>query len=194
MSRRHAAQLVALTFGATGVSYFLRQSAPLGRDVSRSPTARALLETRQGPIEGPPSADLTVVVFSDYLCPACRVASAALDQAVSADGNVRVVYREWPIFGLASERAARVALAADAQGIYPQVHRGLMRASPPLDEQTLRSVVEQAGGRWDVLERYLSTRQRVIDQSLTQTRVDAVFLELAPPPFTSLVTSSSPGP
>ncbi len=182
LSRRHAAQLIALTFGAVGVSYVLRQSAPLGRDVSHSPTARALLATKQGPIKGPPDADLTVVVFNDYQCPACRVASAALDEAFSADKNVRVVYREWPIFGPSSERAARVALAADGQGIYPEVHRGLMRASPPLDEQTLRSVVEQAGGRWDVLKRDLNTRQQAIDRTLAQTGVDAFFLELSGTP------------
>jgi protein-disulfide isomerase len=40
----------------------------------------------------------------------------ALEEAVQRDGKVRVIYKDWPIFGPPSERAASVALACAEQG------------------------------------------------------------------------------
>ena len=57
-------------------------------------------------------------------------------KAVARDGNIRLVYKDWPIFGAQSERAAKVALAADRQGIYPSVHHALMHM--PVDGQSMR--------------------------------------------------------
>jgi protein-disulfide isomerase len=42
---------------------------------------------------GAPDADLTLVVFADYACPACREAQPAIDQLLAQDRKLRVVYR-----------------------------------------------------------------------------------------------------
>jgi protein-disulfide isomerase len=42
--------------------------------------------------------------------------------------DLRIVYKEWPILGEASQLAARAALAADKQGQYHEVHTSLMRS------------------------------------------------------------------
>lgn len=91
-----------------------------------------------------------------------------MEAAVVKDGHVRVVYLDWPIFGSRSERAARVALAADRQGLYPAVHTRLMNEQRPLDEKVLQSAVEKSGGDWSRLQRDLAVHERAIDEELAE--------------------------
>nr|WP_241233695.1 DsbA family protein [Altericroceibacterium xinjiangense] len=116
-------------------------------------------------------------MFTDYQCSACRKADPALRRAVARDGNVRVVYKDWPILGERSERAATVALAAHRQGIYPSVHRQLMK-SPSLDDTALRNAVEGAGGDWEQVEADLLTHGPAIANQLAANRLDAFALVL----------------
>lgn len=181
-TRRELIALVALGFGGWGVSQVLQRTAPIGRDVSGNGTAQALVHDTAAPSEGPMDADLTVVAFNDYQCPACRRASPELEAAFTADAGVRLIYKEWPIFGVASERAARVALAADRQGIYSEVHRALMRASPDLEQSSIRSIVARSGGSWDLISRDLRDRQTDLDVQLAKTGGQAFALGLSGTP------------
>lgn len=113
----------------------------------------SLLNDRASPSSGPADARVSVVVFTDYQCGACRLAHPAMLRAVAAAGDVRVVYRDLPVFGPRSEQAALVALAMRAQGLYPQAHDALMREPRPLDPPVLREVVTRLGGDWARAER-----------------------------------------
>jgi len=42
---------------------------------------------------GAADADVTLVVFADYACPACREAQAVIDQLLAQDHKLKVVYR-----------------------------------------------------------------------------------------------------
>ena len=178
MTRRDWMALAAAVLIGWLVSLGLRRAAPVGRDVGDNPIAAAILADRAAPALDPSNADLTLVVFTDYRCPACRRSAAALDAAVARDGRVRVVYRDWPIFGPASVRAARVALAAARQGIYPRLHTALMAEPRRLDPVVLRANVEQAGGDWQRLLRDLATHSGEIDAQLDRNRRDAQGLGL----------------
>ena len=101
-------------------SQLLQRTAPLGRDVSSNGTARTLIGDAEAPTDGPADADLIVVIFTDYQCPACRRASPELDAAYASDSHVRLIHKKWPIFGAASEQAARVALTANRPGHLPE--------------------------------------------------------------------------
>ncbi|WP_026791692.1 DsbA family protein [Pleomorphomonas oryzae] len=70
--------------------------------------------------------DLTIVAFSDYNCPFCKKAEPDLARAVRDDGNIRLVYKDWPILTQASVYGARMALAAHYQGAYERAHHALM--------------------------------------------------------------------
>lgn len=164
------------------MGYVFRRTAPLGRDVSGNEVAQWLLRGRGAPREGPADADVTVVVFTDYQCPACRKAEPQLRMAFEDDRKVAIVYKDWPIFGPVSQRAARVALAADRQSIYPQVHHALMRERRLLEPPVLRDVIERAGGRWDRIERDLTDHGRAIDAALAQTRREAFLLGISGTP------------
>nr|WP_246751922.1 DsbA family protein [Bradyrhizobium diazoefficiens] len=80
----------------------------------------------QTPTGGNPNGDLTIVDFFDYNCPYCKLAAKSLEKIVKIDGNIRIVYRDWPILAETSITGARLALAAKYQGQYLAVHHALM--------------------------------------------------------------------
>jgi protein-disulfide isomerase len=80
------------------------------------------------PFIGAEAADVTIISFIDYNCPYCKRMQPELAGIVEADPRVRVLYKEWPIFGDASEQASRIAIAASYQGMYEEAHNAFMAA------------------------------------------------------------------
>lgn len=173
--------LFGLVLLGLAVSYWLRSTSAIGRYVGDSPSAARLLADDRSPATTAGAADLTVVVFTDYQCPLCRRADPAFRSAAARDGNLRVVYKDWPIFGESSEKAARGALAAHRQGLYLPVHRALMRA-PAVDEAALRRAVEDAGGDWRRLQADLVRHAPAIARDLALNGEEAFSLGLAGTP------------
>ncbi|MEH2594992.1 protein-disulfide isomerase [Bradyrhizobium sp. AZCC 1577] len=89
-------------------------------------TRDMILNDPETPTGGNPNGDLTIVDFFDYNCPYCKGAAKSLEKVVKADGNIRLVYRDWPILHPTSIIGARLALAAKYQGKYLPVHHALM--------------------------------------------------------------------
>jgi protein-disulfide isomerase len=163
------------------VSHGLGRTREVGRYVGDSPTAAQILQDRRSPAVASGAADVTVVVFTDYQCPVCRRTDPAFRAAIARDGNLRVVYKDWPIFGDRSRKAAEVALAANRQGLYAPVHHALMRA-PGLDRPGLRRVVEAAGGNWRQLETDLVRDAEPVAEQLAANATEAFGLGLAGTP------------
>lgn len=177
LTRRDSLQLAGLVAGATLLTTVLRMRRPLGRNVSGVASADKIREDRSSPASENPDADLTLIVFTDYRCPACRSAHPAMKRAVEKDGKVRVVYKDWPIFGDLSERAARVAIASDLQKIYPAVHDRFMTQRTH-DEVALRSAIKEAGGDWDRLQEDLARNRSNISAELARNSTHAFNLGL----------------
>jgi len=177
LMRNEVLQLCAVVAVAIGVMLLLRNSRPLGQDVADNALARAIREERLSPSAGQATADLTLIVFTDYRCPACRKAHPAMRKAVENDGNLRVVYKDWPIFGDRSERAARIALASASQNIYPQVHDRLM-TGPAATDEDLKLAVQQSGGDWPRVLSDLAHRRMQIEAQLTYNKKQAFELGL----------------
>lgn len=74
-----------------------------------------LLRDPAAPFIGAENADVTIIGFVDYNCPYCKKMQPEIDGLLKADPKVRVLYKDWPIFGDVSETAARTALAAGYQ-------------------------------------------------------------------------------
>ena len=107
---------------------------------------RDLLENDpNAPVIGNPDGSVTVVEFFDYNCPYCRNAKVELDSLTSADPDVRVVLREWPVLGEGSVFAARAALAAREQGKYEEFHNALMTMQGRAEEQSVLRVAASVG-------------------------------------------------
>lgn len=84
-----------------------------------------------------------VAVFSDYQCAWCRVLSEVL---IDMDGaGVAVTWHEWPVFGPASETAARAALAAGMQGGHLAFHQRLMNGAFAPTPAYLAALAEDEG-------------------------------------------------
>lgn len=172
-----------LTLGMAGgagwvLGRVLSRTAPVGRDVRASGAVAAILDDPEAPAIGPSSASLRLAVFSDYRCPACRHGFPALTEAVARDGDVRLLFKDWPIFGAASVTAARVALAGVSQGIYPEVHRRLMTTPGTLDSTQLRAAVAASGGDWSRVVEDLSMHGARIDAHLRRHAAEAASIGL----------------
>lgn len=157
-----------------------RPRAMPDRDVGEA--ADAILADDGSPQDGPDDATLRLAVFSDYRCPACRRAFPELEEALARDGGVRVVHKDWPIFGAPSERAARIAIAAAQQGLYPAVHRRLMTDARAIDEAMLRDTVTAAGGDWQQATRWLADHDDIVSARLQRNGRQALSIGLTGTP------------
>lgn len=125
------AALVGLSGGAKG------QTNPPGRDeVLRDPDI---------PSAGNENGDVTIVEFFDYQCSYCKTIAPVLADVVKQDGRVRLVLKDWPIFGELSVQAARLVLGAKYQNKYHDAHYALMAAKGKLTETRLVETLKDAG-------------------------------------------------
>ncbi len=113
-----------------------RQAIPRLRDrLERDPNS---------PVGGNPGGDVTIVEFFDYRCPYCKRVAPTVRELLERDGNIRLVYKEWPILGPDSEFAARAALAAREQGRYPEFHDRIMGLKR-VDEASVLAAARELG-------------------------------------------------
>ncbi|ARP67131.1 MULTISPECIES: DsbA family protein [Mesorhizobium] len=113
----------------------------------------ALLNDPASPIAGNPDGDIAVVSFFDYNCGVCRAAALDLQEALSNDPNVKLVFKELPVLGPASKFAARAALASYKQGKYQAFHLALMAFPGFLNQRTTLAVAERVGLDLEQLKR-----------------------------------------
>jgi protein-disulfide isomerase len=104
-----------------------------------------LLRDPDSPVAGNPDGDVTIVEFSDYQCPYCKRAHAAVQSVVAADGKVKVVYKDLPILGEPSRIAAVAALAARSQGKHIALHNALMEYAGKIDRDKIMEIAASVG-------------------------------------------------
>ncbi|MEO0617767.1 MAG: DsbA family protein [Pseudomonadota bacterium] len=104
----------------------MRAEQEANAKVAIQANAAKIFRASGDPIFGNPDGDVTVVEFFDYNCGFCRRAIPHLTDLVASDKNVKVVFKEFPIFGEESEQAALAALAAREQGKYWEMHVALL--------------------------------------------------------------------
>ncbi|MBU3029177.1 DsbA family protein [Paracoccus marinaquae] len=105
----------------------------------------ALERDPNAPVLGNPRGDITLVEFFDYNCPFCKKMVGPMQQLISSDPQLRVVYREWPVFGADSEFAARASLASLDQGKYWQFHASLLGMKGRAVEATVMRSAREVG-------------------------------------------------
>lgn len=137
--------LAALAF-AVPMTPAVGQQQP---DLSR----KAVIDDPVAPKRAGTAYDVTVVEFFDYNCPYCRVMVADIHQLISKDPQLRVVLREWPVFGAGSLYSARASLASLRQGKFWRFHTGLMGIEGPADDKSALPVAEAAGLDMDRLRK-----------------------------------------
>jgi protein-disulfide isomerase len=126
------------------------------------------------PVLGNQRGDITIVEYFDYRCPYCKKVNPDLQQVVRDDGQVRLVFKDWPIFGEVSIYAARLALAAKYQNKYAEAHEALIAIKGTLTEANVQATLAQAGIDVDVAMRDLTTNRNAIDALLARNHAQAV--------------------
>ena len=127
--------------------------------------------------EGNPKGDITIVEYFDYRCPYCKKVNPVLQKVVRDDGHIRLVFKDWPVFGDVSVYAARLGLAAKYQNKYAQAHEALISMKEKLSEENVQMTLAQAGIDVDRAQRDLAANQKAIDAILARNHAQAVALE-----------------
>lgn len=139
---------------------------------------QAILEDPVAPRVEPKGYDVTIIEYMDYQCPYCRASHGPLKQLLAADRKVRIIYRDWPIFGPASQRAARVSIASEWQGKYTAFHDALMTTTQPLNEAKIRAAAKKSRVDWPHLEADLKRHSADIEALLKRNADQAEKLGL----------------
>lgn len=113
-----------------------------------------LFDDTKTPSIGNKDASTTLVEFFDYQCGHCREMAPQIEKLVSEDKNLRVVFKELPIFGGMSNYAAKVALAVQMQSPekYYEFHNALFALNSGFTKQTILSVAKKLGLNMETLK------------------------------------------
>ena len=97
------------------------------------------------PVLGNPFGDVTVVEFYDTRCPYCRRMKPVIAALVAADPKLKVVVKDLPVLGPASQLESRALLAVQRQGGYFKFQEAVMQAGGTSTRDTLREMADRLG-------------------------------------------------
>ncbi len=101
------------------------------------------------PVLGPADAPITIVEFSDYECPFCRKWHQEVWPRIQEEfgDQVRLVYRDFPLYGLHANAApsAEAANCAGEQGKYWEYHNGLFTYQQGFSRSAFEEIGRQVG-------------------------------------------------
>jgi protein-disulfide isomerase len=99
-------------------------------------------------VAGNPDGDVTLVEFMDYRCTYCRRAFPELQSLVKKDGNIRIIYKEFPILGDESVLASRFAISAqllNGEAAYDKLHNAMMQMRGNFTTDALVALATELG-------------------------------------------------
>ncbi len=118
--------------------FFLKEPKPLVQNIS----------TDNQPAQGKTTAPVTVVMFTDFQCPACSAVHPVLKKVVAEYGDkIRFVVRDFPLVNIHQNafRAALAANAANAQGKFFEYTALLYQNQKALDTASLKKYAADLG-------------------------------------------------
>jgi len=133
----------ASIFAATGLGATVPVSTSLG--AQGFPSEVDIYFDPDIPVLGNPKGDVTIAEFFDYQCPYCKKNHPELMNVVASDGKIRLVMKDFPIFGDPSVYAANLVLASAANGKYVAALEALMSTPARLSRQDVDATLKKAG-------------------------------------------------
>ena len=172
----------ALLAWAIAVVIGTLSAAPFAEGANDILSRDAVLRDPEIPVLGNPQGDLTVVEYFDYQCPYCKKLAPEIAQVVREDGNIRLVLKDWPIFGAVSKSAAQLALAAKYQNKYQEAHDALIGATEKLSDTSIPDLLTKAGVDVEKAKQDLQAHRKTIDDLLVRNddQADAFGFEGTP--------------
>jgi protein-disulfide isomerase len=134
------------------------------------------------PVGGNPKGNLTIVEFFDYNCPYCKLSNRIMEELLQKDHDIRVAYKNWPIFGPDSVYAARAATAAQWQGKYLAFHNALLDHPGHTSPAVVKEIAAKVGIDWNRLQSDLKTHDKTISALLgrNEKQAEAIGLDGTP--------------
>ena len=146
---------------------------PGARSESADAFRESVLRDPDVPSIGNAQGDITIVEYFDYQCPYCKKVAPVLVKLAREDSKLRIVMKDWPIFGGASQYAARMVLAAKYQDKYHEAHAAMIGASTKLSEDVVQKLLGEAGIDVDRAGRDLETHRPAIEALLVRNNEQA---------------------
>jgi len=97
------------------------------------------------PVGGNINGDVNFVEFYDYRCGYCKKVHDTVMKLLKDDGNLRYIYKEFPILGPESIFAAKASLAAQEQGKFIEFSDLLMRNRGSFSEGKIYQLAQSIG-------------------------------------------------
>ena len=138
-------------------------------------------------VAGNSKGNVTVVEFFDNQCIHCKKMDPIIVEMIKKNPDVRVVYKEFPIFGKNSEFASKAALAAAMQGKYIPFHEALLRLDKPLDNDVVLETAKTAG--LDMTKLKTDMDSKVVSDELDATHKLADHMHLMGTPAFVILTT-----
>lgn len=162
---------VAITTSVAAASFIGLSTFASGE--SADSFRQSVLRDPDVPSMGNPRGDVTIVEYFDYQCPYCKKVAPELVRIAKEDGNLRIVMKDWPIFGATSRYAAKMVLAAKYQNKYQEAHAALIGATTKLSEQIVQALLSKAGVDMDQAVKDMTTYQPAIEALLARNNEQA---------------------
>jgi protein-disulfide isomerase len=148
----------------------------------------AALQERQIPTDGSPvygneRAPVTLIVFADFECPACKGEAPELRAAVDSHrGQAKLVFKHFPLTQVHAfaEPAARAAQAAHLQGKFWEMHDKLFEHQNALEPEDLERYATELG--LDVAKWKADMNSEPVKQKVAQDQADGMKLEFGGTP------------
>ncbi|MEL0304541.1 MAG: thioredoxin domain-containing protein, partial [Rhodobiaceae bacterium] len=116
----------------------------------RREQAMFILKSDDGdPFLGNPDASFVIYEFSDYNCGYCKRVFKPLQELIAADGDIKLVVKEFPILSESSLLAAQAGIAAQAQGVFEDFHIAMMTGRGAISMDSILAAAKSAGADLD---------------------------------------------
>ncbi len=155
-------------------------AADTARNTTLTSQAKDIFHNPIDAVVGNPNGDVTIVEFMDYNCGWCKKSVTEMQSLIAKDKNVRVVMKEFPIFGDGSEYAARAALASVKQGKYWELHQAMFASEGKITAEVVDQIAKEHG--LDVAKMKIDMKAADIDVAIKKNQAMAQSLALTGTP------------
>ncbi|MGB1872770.1 MAG: DsbA family protein [Candidatus Puniceispirillaceae bacterium] len=170
---------------------YIRANPEVVRDALLSLAEREATERREqamfilrsddgDPFLGNPDAGFVIYEFSDYNCGYCKRVFKPLQDLIAADGDIKLVIKEFPILSETSLLAAQAAIAAQAQGVFEAFHVAMMTSRGAISMNSILSAAKSAGADLDRLRADMNGP--AVEAIIARTNAAAQQLEISGTP------------
>ena len=153
--------------------------------------AKDIFHSEADLVAGNPEGDVTMVEFFDYNCSWCKKGLPEVLSLIEEDPKLRLVMKEFPIFGGDSDYAAMAALASRKQGKYWDFHLAMLGHEGKVTRETVDEIATAQGLDLDKLK--VDMKDPEIAATLQRNRQLAGLLSISGTPAFIIDSEVVPG-